>query len=54
MNVILGQSKALWECLGMRKMISKEATSILRGEKPFNKFIALTCVAVTQRASINE
>lgn len=54
MNVILGQSKALWESLGMRKMISKEATSILRGGKPFNRFIALICMAVTQQASIKE
>lgn len=31
MNVILDQASALWDCLGMRKMISKEATSKLRG-----------------------
>lgn len=35
MNVLLGQTNALWECSGMRKIISKEATSKLRGEKAF-------------------
>lgn len=33
MDVLLGQTNALWECSGMTKIIAKEATSKLRGEK---------------------